>query len=80
MKTRQSGEELYNLFFSNAEKKTGAGNEKIPLETALVLHLHYRYQQPLKDIALIIGKSVSVVYNHHNRGLYLLEKNLRQQE
>ncbi len=73
MKTRQSGEELYNRLFW--EKTSG-----IPLETALVLHLHYRYGQPLKVIAGIMGKSLSVIYNHHHRGVYLLEKTLSLQQ
>ena len=80
MKSRTANEKLYKDFYSRSGQVKGLITGTIPLETEMVLHLHYRYEKTLKDVALIIGKSISIVYNHHNRGLYMLEKYLNQQE
>jgi len=46
----------------------------LPAQTYKVLMLHYGQQKSIKDIAVITGKSVSTVRNHHNRGIFLLRK------
>ena len=42
--------------------------------TAHVLRLHYQQGHSLKDIASIIGKSMPIVRNHHNRGIFKLNQ------
>lgn len=44
----------------------------LPPDTAYVLRLHYREGHPLKNVSSIIGKSLPVVRNHHNRGIFKL--------
>lgn len=51
-----------------------AALQRMPPETARVLVLHYLMKYPLKDIAKIINRSMTVVYNHHNRGMVQLYK------
>lgn len=42
--------------------------------TARVLQLHYAMKYPLKDVAKIINRSMTIVRNHQNRGIYKLYK------
>lgn len=37
-----------------------------------VLRLHYEQGLPIKEIAQQINRSLTVVRNHHNRGIYKL--------
>ncbi len=50
----------------------------LPKDTVRVLELHYLNQVPLKDICGIIGKSISTVRNHHDRGIFLIQKYLNE--
>lgn len=43
-------------------------------DTARVIQLHYLYNHPLKEIGPIINRSMTVVRNHHNRGIVKLHK------
>lgn len=47
--------------------------QKLPPETLQVLELYYLEQKTLKEIAVIMNKSMTVVRNHRNRGLFLLK-------
>ncbi len=47
--------------------------EKLPAETLRVLELHYLQQKSMKEICAILNKSMTVVRNHRNRGLFLLK-------
>jgi RNA polymerase sigma factor (sigma-70 family) len=42
--------------------------------SALVLRLRYEEDYELNEIAQIIGKSISIVRNHHNRGIFKLQQ------
>lgn len=48
--------------------------DRLPPDTSRVLQLHYLMKYPLKDIAPIINRSMTVVRNHHNRGIVRLFK------
>jgi DNA-directed RNA polymerase specialized sigma24 family protein len=37
-----------------------------------VLDLHYNQQYSLQEITVLVNRSISVVRNHHNRGIYKL--------
>jgi DNA-directed RNA polymerase specialized sigma24 family protein len=41
-------------------------------DCAKVLRLHYDEHYPLSEITSIINRSITVVRNHHNRGIYKL--------
>lgn len=41
-------------------------------DTEKVLRLHYQQHHPLKDISAMVKLSITVIRNHHNRGIYLL--------
>ncbi len=41
-------------------------------DTAKVVKLCYRQQYSLKEIAAIMNRSITVIRNHHNRGIYKL--------
>lgn len=64
------------------EKYTAAEIEEALLsmqpDTSRVLQLHYLMKHPLKDIAVIINRSLTIVYNHHNRGIYKLYKHFNK--
>lgn len=47
--------------------------QKLPPDTLRVLELHYLQQKSLKEICAILNKSMTVVRNHRNRGLFLLK-------
>lgn len=49
-------------------------------DTANVLRLHYHKGMTLKEIAAHIDRSMTVVRNHHNRGIYLLHRYLTMPE
>lgn len=49
-------------------------------DTANVLRLHYHQGMTLKEIGAHINRSMTVVRNHHNRGIYLLHKYLSMTE
>ncbi len=80
MKKEALNQDLYLKFYGNFDYGNQMAKEIIPIDTAIVLHLRYRYDKAFKEIGSILGKSISIVYNHHYRGLYLLEKYLNQQE
>lgn len=48
--------------------------EKLPAETLKVLELHYMQQKPLKEVCEIMGKSMTTIRNHRDRGLMLLRQ------
>lgn len=48
--------------------------QKLPPDTLRVMELHYLQQKPLKEVCTILNKSMTVVRNHRNRGLFLLKK------
>ncbi len=52
--------------------------EILPSETAKVLRLHYDSKLSLKEICMVMNKSISTVRNHHNRGIFLLKKYHRE--
>jgi DNA-directed RNA polymerase specialized sigma24 family protein len=41
-------------------------------DTARVICLHYRQHYSLKEITTIMNRSITVIRNHHNRGIYKL--------
>jgi DNA-directed RNA polymerase specialized sigma24 family protein len=41
-------------------------------EAAKVLSLHYQQNHSFKDISEIMQKSITIIRNHHNRGIYKL--------
>ncbi len=41
-------------------------------DTERVIRLHYEKGNSLKEIGQIINRSLTVVRNHHNRGIYKL--------
>lgn len=43
-------------------------------DTARVLDLHYRSNYPLKEIGTYMNRSISVIRNHHNRGIFQLHR------
>ena len=43
-------------------------------DAARVLQLHYLMKYPLKDIGKIVNRSMTVVRNHHNRGIFKLHQ------
>lgn len=43
-------------------------------DTSRVLQLHYLMKYPLRDIAPILNRSMTVVRNHHARGIVQLYK------
>jgi len=43
-------------------------------DSARVLKWHYIEGYSLHEIATLIGKSISTVRNHHNRGIFLLHQ------
>lgn len=48
--------------------------QKLPPDTLRVLELHYLDQKSLKEICAILDKSMTVVRNHRNRGIFLLKE------
>lgn len=46
--------------------------ETLKLDTAKVIKLCYQQQYSLKEIAVIMNRSITVIRNHHNRGIYKL--------
>lgn len=48
-------------------------------DTAHVLRLHYYQGLTLKEIGVQINRSMTVVRNHHNRGIYLLHRYLTKE-
>lgn len=44
----------------------------LPTDTAQVLRWRYAEGHALKDIVLLLGKSISIVRNHHNLGMFRL--------
>lgn len=48
--------------------------QKLPPDTIRVLELYYLQHKTLKEICIILGKSMTVIRNHRNRGLYLLKQ------
>jgi RNA polymerase sigma factor (sigma-70 family) len=52
----------------------------LPEDTARVLRLHYGAQLPLKEICMVMGKSISIVRNHQKRGIFLLKKHFNRKE
>ena len=42
--------------------------------TAQVLKLHYKDGHTFKEITSIINKSMAIVRNHHNRGIFKLNQ------
>lgn len=43
-------------------------------DTALVLRLHYQQEYSLQEIVPLLGRSISIVRNHHNRGIFQLQQ------
>ena len=41
-------------------------------DAAKVLILHYRQNYSFNEITIIMQKSITVIRNHHNRGIYKL--------
>ncbi|HRQ51025.1 MAG TPA: sigma factor-like helix-turn-helix DNA-binding protein, partial [Agriterribacter sp.] len=41
-------------------------------DTRKVLCLHYQHHRSLQEITVLISRSITVVRNHHNRGIYKL--------
>lgn len=56
--------------YSNAEINKAFDNLKT--DTAKVVRLCYQQQYSLKEIAVIMNRSITVIRNHHNRGIYKL--------
>ncbi len=56
----------------NSSEKIEEALNSLPTDTTKVLRLHYQQLHTLKEIAPIIQRSISIVRNHHNRGIYLL--------
>jgi RNA polymerase sigma factor (sigma-70 family) len=52
----------------------------LPPDTARVIQLYYYRKLSLKEICVIMDKSISTVRNHHNRGIFLLKKHLRKSQ
>jgi DNA-directed RNA polymerase specialized sigma24 family protein len=77
----RGGKELLSLqltaWYSNENNKHSL---PIPGDTDRIMQLHYKEGKSFREIAKIVGKSISVVYNHHHRGLYEWKKLNRQQE
>jgi DNA-directed RNA polymerase specialized sigma24 family protein len=44
----------------------------LKVDTAKVIDLRYRQQYSMKEIAIIMNRSITVIRNHHNRGIYKL--------
>ncbi|HMR82863.1 MAG TPA: sigma factor-like helix-turn-helix DNA-binding protein [Niabella sp.] len=44
----------------------------LPVEVEKVLRLYYFNAMSFSDIADKMDRSISVIYNHHNRGIYKL--------
>jgi DNA-directed RNA polymerase specialized sigma24 family protein len=69
-KERKACWEMLQREYSSAELEK-AFNTLKP-DCAKVLQLHYRDNYPLNEITSIINRSITVVRNHHNRGIYKL--------
>lgn len=50
----------------------------LPATTKQVLMLYYEHNKTLKEICLILGKSMFIVSNHYHRGLFLLRRHKEQ--
>lgn len=46
----------------------------LPADTAHVIRLHFQQGHSLNEIAHLIHRSISIVRNHHNRGIYKLSQ------
>lgn len=55
------------------EQKLRDAQDILPQETIEVLRLYYIESKSFKEIADKLNKSLSTIYNHHSRGIYLLK-------
>lgn len=45
-----------------------------------VIRWHYEHSLPLKDIAPILSRSLTIIRSHQYRGIYLLHKYFKQKK
>jgi DNA-directed RNA polymerase specialized sigma24 family protein len=50
----------------------------LPPDTAKVIRLYYHGKLPIKEICVVMNKSISTIRNHHNRGIFLLKKHVEK--
>ncbi len=62
--------ESLNISYSNEEMDKALATLKS--DTSKVLQLHYLHKYSLKEIAKLLNRSIAVIRNHHNRGIYKL--------
>ena len=46
----------------------------LPASTEMVIRLRYEQGKSLDEICILLNKSISIIRNHHNRGLFLVQK------
>jgi DNA-directed RNA polymerase specialized sigma24 family protein len=75
---------LQTAYWQKVQQRKPAGLLKamslLKPEIATVLRLHYVENKPLKEVGVLIGKSMSTVRNHLNRGIFLIFQYLEYQE
>jgi DNA-directed RNA polymerase specialized sigma24 family protein len=48
--------------------------EILPQDTVKVLRLYYHGKLSLKEICVVMNKSITTIRNHHKRGIFLLKR------
>lgn len=46
----------------------------LPADTEKVLELHYLSGHSFEEIVTMMNRSISIIRNHHNRGIHLLQR------
>ncbi|HLX92976.1 MAG TPA: sigma factor-like helix-turn-helix DNA-binding protein [Puia sp.] len=64
-------EEMCRQYSESAVKQA---IDSLKQDTQEVLHLHYGKGHSLSEIATIMNKSITVIRNHHNRGIFKLHR------
>lgn len=76
-KRRKFWQELVNHFPPDEVEKTLSAIDPI---SAQVLKWHYNDCHKLSEIVSLLNKSISIVRNHHNRGIFELRQYMAQRK
>lgn len=72
LNTARKKNEYWERIVNDDRKYLNEAIESLKPETAEVIRLYYFEHKSMLDICLIIDKSISIVRNHYNRGMFLI--------
>ena len=75
---KQRKEFWQQLIHEEQAEELEKGLVSIHPDSARVLRWHYTDEYSLQEIVTLLGRSISIVRNHHNRGIFELQQYFRK--